>query len=112
MQERRKIERIHLIHYLRMFNREDGSLTGNLVDITGEGIQFISENPHEKETILKTRMDFPEEFMGLNFLEFDVEIKWCKVDQNPDLFAVGCKLLKIKSSEVEVIQALIDMYRD
>lgn len=112
MFERRKIERIHLIHYLRMFDRKEGSLIGNLVDISGGGVQFISEKPHEKDTKLSVRMDFPEEFMGRRFLEFDLEVKWCIIDQNPDLFANGCQLVNMPPEEIEVIQALIEMYRD
>jgi hypothetical protein len=112
MFERRKIERIHLIHYLRMFDRKNSNLIGNLVDISGGGVQFISEKPYEKDTKLSVRMDFPEEFMNRSFLEFDIEIKWCIIDQNPDLFANGCQLVNISPEEIEVIQALIAMYRD
>ncbi|MHC1785308.1 MAG: PilZ domain-containing protein [Anaerolineaceae bacterium] len=112
MFDRRRIERVHLIHYLRMFDRDEGSLIGNLVDITGEGVQFISEKPYFKDTKLVVRMDFPEEFMGRNFLEFDLEIKWSIVDENPDLFANGSKLVNITPEEVLTIEALIAMYRD
>ncbi len=112
MFERRKIERIHLIHYLRMFDRKDGSLIGNLVDISGGGIQFLSEKPYDKDFRLSVRMDFPEEFMGKTFLEFDLEVKWSIVDQNPNLFANGCQLINITAEEIQVIQALIEMYRD
>jgi hypothetical protein len=106
------MERVHLIHYLRMFNRDDASLIGNLVDITGEGVQFISEKPFVKDTFIPVRMDFPEEFMGMDHLEFIVEIKWSIVDQNPDLFANGASLVNINDEELSVIKALIDMYRD
>lgn len=112
MIERRKIERVHLIHYLRMFDRKDGSLVGNLVDITGEGIQFISEKPFVKDTLVPVRMDFPEEFMDRTFLEFDLQIKWSIVDQNPDLFANGCSLINASPKIVQIIQALIETYRD
>lgn len=112
MIERRRIERVHLIHYLRMFDRNDGALVGNLVDITEEGVQFVSEKPFIKDTRLPVRMDFPEEFMGKTYLEFDMEIKWSIVDQNPDLYANGCRLVNITSEEVGVIEALIAMYRD
>ncbi len=112
MIERRKMERIHLIHYLRMFNREDGSLIGNLVDITGEGVQFISEKPFIKDTLLQVRMDFPEEFMGKDHLEFNTEIKWSIVDQNPDLFANGSRLVNVNEEDARIIKALIEMYQD
>lgn len=112
MIERRKMERVHLIHYLRIFNRDDASLIGNLVDITGEGVQFISEKPFVKDTAIPVRMDFPEEFMDKDHLEFSMEIKWSIVDQNPDLFANGASLVNIRDEELNIIKALIEMYQD
>lgn len=112
MQEKRKIPRSHLIHYLMIFDRESGALIGNLVDITAEGIKFITEARVEEGALLRLRMDFPEEMEGRMFLPVDARCIWCRVDINPDLFAVGCHLENVLAADMKVIDHLIAFYED
>jgi hypothetical protein len=112
MSEKRKFDRIHLIHYLRMFNRKTGILVGNLVDLTEEGLQLISETPIEPGRILEIRMEFPEEVDGQQELHLNAEAIWCDHQLDPDLFSVGCKLLPVTPTQVGIIQDLINNYQD
>lgn len=112
MQERRRFARIHLIHYLMIFDRETNRLLGNLVDVSPDGLLMIAENPLETATLKHLRMNFPEEILQHQSLEFEAEVIWCKVDINPDLFAIGLKLTEAQSEHQKLIQALVDEYRD
>ncbi len=112
MQERRKFKRIHLIHYLTIFERDTNKLLGNLVDITPEGILIITEKPVEKGQVFHFRMNLPEDFTEAQELNFDVESVWCEVDINPDLFAVGYHLLNTPEEDIAIIYKLIEEYRD
>ena len=56
MNEKRKLNRRHLIYYLRVFDRDTSILIGHLVDITAEGIMLISEDPIETDNIFQLKM--------------------------------------------------------
>jgi len=112
MTENRKFSRVHLIHYLRMFDRKSGDLIGNLVDLTAEGLQLISETPIEPGRILEIRMEFPEEVEGQKELCLNAESVWCDHQLDPDLFSVGCKLVPVTPSQVDMIRGLINNYKD
>jgi c-di-GMP-binding flagellar brake protein YcgR len=116
MDERRKVPRSHLIHYLRIFDKTTGELMGNLVDISAGGLMLISESPISEplqdNTTLQLRMDFPEELDGRTFVEFEARSVWCRVDINPDLFAIGMQIVQPQPEDLRMIERLIDMYRD
>lgn len=112
MLERRKYKREHLIHYLRVFDRTTNELTGQLVDITPDGIMLITDHPMVDPASHSFFMEFPEEVAGKTHLEFTAKPMWCKVDINPDMFAVGCEINQVSQADVDIIQALINEYRD
>jgi hypothetical protein len=112
MSEKRKFNRVHLIHYLRMFDRKSGDLIGNLVDLTAEGLQLISETPIEPGKILEIRMEFPEEVDGQQEVRLNAEAIWCDHQLDPDLFSVGCRLLPVTPTQVNIIRDLIENYQD
>jgi hypothetical protein len=112
MPEKRKFNRIHLIHYLRVFDRKTNELLGNLVDLTAEGLQLICEQPMEKGRLLELRMEFPEEVDGERQVHLNAEAVWCDHELDPDLFSVGCKLLPVTPTQVTIIRDLIDNYQD
>ncbi|HPH94231.1 MAG TPA: PilZ domain-containing protein [Anaerolineaceae bacterium] len=112
MDERRKLTRNHLIHYLRVFNRDTGELLGNMVDISPEGFLLLSDHPIPINTALKFRMEFPEEFMGKKRLDFEAHSVWFKADVNPDLFATGFKIESLDQTDRKILESLISEYQD
>jgi hypothetical protein len=112
MNERRKFERCHLIHYLRIYNQENGWFMGNLVDISSQGIKMISEDPLEPGKTYSFRMEFPEHLGGKNQLEFNALCKWRQTDINPAMFASGFELLGTSKEDLEIMNQLIEWYRD
>jgi hypothetical protein len=110
--ERRREERHHLIHYLRIFDRQTGAELGNLVNINTSGIKIISSNPITEGVLLELRMDFPEEFEGRRSMEFDARSVWVGVDENPDWFAIGLKFINITAEDLELLKRLIEFYQD
>ena len=60
MHEKRKIKRVHLIYYLRLFDKQTNNQVGHLVDITTEGIMMISEEPIEIGKDFSFKMPFNE----------------------------------------------------
>jgi hypothetical protein len=111
-EERRRWERFHLVHYLIIYDNKTDLAVGNVVDITPAGIMLISEQPISSGTHLNLRMDFPEEIAGKRSLEFNARCVWTKRDINPDIYANGLQLIDVSSEDVDIIQALIEEFRD
>jgi len=109
---RRREERHHLIHYLRIFDRNTGEELGNLVNINTGGVMIISGSPIAEDALLELRMEFPEEFEGRCEMEFDARSVWVKVDENPDWFAMGLKSTNISEMDLDLLKRLIEFYQD
>lgn len=112
MAEKRKFNRVHLIHYLRLFDRKSGELIGNLVDLTSEGLQMICEKAISPGDLLEIRMEFPEPVDGDRELQLNAVAIWCDHQLDPDLFSVGCRLIPVTPDNVSIIQNLINNYQD
>ncbi len=107
MYENRNMKRWHVIYYLRIFDRDAGSLLGHLVDITTEGLKMVSEEtiPSKKDFSLK--MEVPFEGGKTKEVLFNARSLWSKKDTNPDFYATGFNLESLDRDTIEIIQALI-----
>ncbi len=107
---KRQLKRVHLIYYLRIFDKDSGENVGHLVDITTQGIMMISEEtiPSGKNFFL--RMQLPTTITGREVIEFTAHCLWSKKDINPDFYVSGFKINSITTQEVKTITALINAY--
>ena len=108
MPERRKLQRRHLIYYLRVFDRNTDQLIGHLVDITPEGVMLISEDSIETDIIFQLRMVLSAKIEGSRQITFAAKSIWCKKDINPDFYDTGFQLQKVEPKDIEVIKCLVD----
>ncbi|MCG8672118.1 MAG: PilZ domain-containing protein [Pseudomonadales bacterium] len=104
----RKVDRRHLIYYLRVFNRDDNQLLGNLVDISTRGIMLVSDKPLAPNKRFHLRMVLPETLEGSREVEFEAETRWCQNDANKDFYDTGFELIDPNNSFLEAVDKLID----
>lgn len=90
--EKRRLKRVHLIYYLRIFDSNTGVIVGHLVDITTQGIMLISEEPVPMGKDYSFRMHLPATIIGREKIEFSAHCLWCKKDINPDFLYPGIRL--------------------
>jgi len=110
MHNKRKIRRIHLIYYLRLFDNETNIQVGHLVDITTEGIMMISEESMPMGKDISFKMHLPGIITGRDEINFRARCLWCRKDFNPDFFVSGYAIEKISPKEIKTITALINQY--
>ena len=110
MSERRKIQRRHLIYYLRVFERGTGQLVGHLVDISTEGLMLLSEEPIETDRVFYLRMTLPTEIHSSAHVTFNGRSIWCKPDNSPDFYATGFSFEEVTTKDIRVIENLIKAY--
>ena len=108
--EKRKLKRVHLIYYLRIFDSNTGVNIGHLVDITTKGIMVISEEPAPTGKNFSFIMHLPATMSGRKTIQFKAHSLWCKKDINPDFYVSGYQIKEISPQEIETITALINEY--
>ena len=106
-EERRIIERRHLVFYLRIFDGMSSRVLGHLVDISTRGAMLVCDAPVQLNQEFRLRMRLPKEIGGRSELVMTGTTRWCKPDTNPDFFIVGFKLLTLDSEYEGYIKQLI-----
>jgi hypothetical protein len=107
---KRQLQRIHLIYYLRIFDNDTGENIGHLVDITIQGLMMISETKIPTGQDFSLKMQLPGIITGREEIEFRAHSLWCKKDINPDFYVTGYKIKAITPQEAKTITALINAY--
>jgi hypothetical protein len=110
MHEKRRLKRVHLIYYLRIFDNQTNSQVGHLVDITTEGIMLISEEPVPIGKDFSFKMQLPGNITGREEINFKARCLWSRKDFNPDFFVSGYTIEEITAKEAKTITALINQY--
>jgi len=103
----RRLERAHLIYFLRVFDANSGDLLGQMVDLTTDGIMVIGEGaipPRQKYTL---RMDLPRNVAVGRHLTVEARCKWCRKDPSGDFYNVGFRILDMSPEAHEVVDHLI-----
>jgi hypothetical protein len=106
-QDKRKLERRHLIYYLRIFNLPGGELLGHLIDITPEGMMIIGEESIPAGQDFDLHMDLPADIMGKAWIEFKAHSKWSRKDVDPSFYGTGFHLVDVSAEDRNIINRLI-----
>ncbi len=106
----RKIKRRHLIYYLRVYDAATDRPIGNIADISTDGIMIVSESSIHPDIDFMLKMIMPKELEGTKELMFQARSLWSKKDVNPDFYANGFKIHDINTSDVQLIEYLIDEF--
>ena len=108
--EKRKLERRHLIYYLRVFDDKTNKLLGHLVDISTQGFMLISEEPIETNHTFQMRMDVSPEIIQDNCIHFAARSLWSREDINPDFYNTGFQIIRITIESVKIIDHMIEKF--
>lgn len=106
--ERRKVERRHLVFYLRVFEGMSTHVIGHLVDISTKGAMLISDDPIPVDTTYHLRMRLPSGSANREELLFDAISKWCRQDVNPDFYITGFEIHDMNPEIARYVHDLID----
>jgi len=109
--EKRKLERRHLIYYLRVFDNKTNKLLGHLVDISTEGFMLISEEPIETNSTFQLRMNIPPEIPETQHINYIARSEWSRSDINPAFYNPGFQILRISMDAFKIIDRMIEEFR-
>jgi hypothetical protein len=109
----RRMERAHLIYFLRVFDAASGELLGQMVDLTPDGIMVIGEAAVVPRQKYQLRMDLPRNVPMGRHLTVEARCKWCRRDPGGDFHSMGFRLLDMSPEAHQVVDQLIEkFYRD
>lgn len=107
-ENRRRMQRRHLLYYLRVFDTGTGAMLGHIVDINTGGFLLLSEAPIPVGTVYHLSMTWVDEEERKRELRFAAESVWGKHDVNPDFWDTGFRLTETTPDELQEIRAVID----
>lgn len=106
----RRLERAHLIYFLRVFDATSGRLLGQMVDLTTDGVMVIGEravSPRQKYTL---RMDLPRNVAVGRHLTLEAQCKWCREDSSGDFFSMGFRIVGMGPDAHRLVDELIERF--
>ena len=92
MIERRKLTRLKLLYYLRVFDKENYRLLGYLGDIHTKGMMLISESPLTIKKNYNIRIALPEPLDKHEEINATAWALWCKPYINPLFYQTGFQI--------------------
>ena len=110
MDERRRLNRRHILFYSRVFDRKTGVFLGYLGNMNEGGLMIISETPIKVDQVFLLRIDLPEDIYSKSVLNFEAKSVWSRLDVDPNFYNTGFKLLEISDDSKDIIAQIIDDY--
>lgn len=108
--EMRRVERRHLVFYLRVFDGMSGRVLGHIVDISSKGVMLISEDPIPVNENFRLRMRLPSQIANKDELILDATSRWCKPDDNPDFYITGFEIDEVDEESARFILSLVESF--
>lgn len=105
--DERNQERWLLVNNLRVFNAENNTILGHLVNVTTEGIMIISEQPLAIDKDFQLKMAIPIGDVTTD-IELDARSIWTKADADPHFYKTGLQFTLCSEEAIQAISALIE----
>lgn len=109
--ERRTLKRWHLIFYLRVFDQENATVLGHIVDISEGGMMLLSDNPIPVSKDFRVWVDVPKETGSRQRIHLEARSLWSHHDINPDFYDTGFYINDVSSATVHKLTQLIDDFK-
>ena len=122
MQERRQTERVPVSRYVPqsavnpereflVYDRATEQVIGYLADFSSGGMMVLCQEPLETETIMKLRIELPEEIQGSDELILDARPIWGRHAEKHGCHNVGFEFSAIFPHHDRILSLLIKNIR-
>lgn len=110
MQERRKLPRVYLAMYSRVFDRGTGRVLGYLADLNHIGAMVISDDAIPEGQHLHLRLDLPDPIFEQTHVDFEARVAWCKPDLDPAFQNLGFEFFDVTDEQKKLIDKIVETY--
>ncbi|MCP4715014.1 MAG: hypothetical protein GY868_07845 [Deltaproteobacteria bacterium] len=108
MLEKRRLQRRHLIYYLRVLDDQTDALIGYLVDISTQGILIMSDTPIELNKTYNLKMILQSEMTDREYMHFNAKSVRNDKSVNSDFHDTGFELLNVGPEDFKGIEGIIE----
>lgn len=110
MEEQRKNIRRAPNDYYLVFDRENDRFIGRVLNMSLDGLMLVSMEPAKVSDGFKCRMALPEKIDDFNQIEFDAECKWCRKNDESNMYESGYKMKNVSKKDREIIRELLQKW--
>jgi PilZ domain len=104
--ERRNLDRIKLIYYLRVYDRDSNEFVGSVFDLSMHGMKLICEKPFIVNSRYCMKINLPEGSILGESVAIEAQCRWRTDLQNN--FEAGFEFVNKVDGGIYVIKTLID----
>jgi hypothetical protein len=105
--ERRNLDRIKLIYYLRVYDRDSDEFVGSVFDLSMHGMKLICEKSFTVNAAYCMKINLPEGSILGESVIVDAQCRWRTNDLHNN-FEAGFEFVNKVDSGIYVIKTLID----
>lgn len=110
--QQRKLQRHEISSTVTIEDMVTGSMVGELVNITAEGLMLITDHEMDTNSIFQFALHLPEAIEGGNRIALGVDCLWCRQAENFDRFWSGYQIIDASPAALRAIATLIARYVD
>ena len=108
--EKRKDIRRRTIHFMKVYDHNSGELTGQLDNITANGMCLLSTEPLEVGETYRLRIDLPSSLPDTNELTVLARAVWSKKELSFQYYDTGFAFVDLSSEDRKVITERLGYY--
>jgi hypothetical protein len=109
-EQQRKLQRQQITTTVTIENVLTGTASGELVNITAEGLMMISDHEVDTNSIFQFALILPEAIDGSRRIELGVDCLWCRKAEIFDRYWSGYQIIDASPQALRAIEVLIDRY--
>jgi c-di-GMP-binding flagellar brake protein YcgR len=105
--ERRQYERHSVEFFLRVQDRNQGVVLGDVVDISLGGMKLLSAAPIPIDQHFDLSMSISLESGRRETISFEARSVWCQKDEGTHLYNLGFQFLNLSAEALRGVQAIL-----
>ncbi|MBD3422047.1 MAG: hypothetical protein GF398_18195 [Chitinivibrionales bacterium] len=107
MDERRRLERIKTLYYLRVYDSDSGHYVGSVSDISAKGMRLLSENGFDSDDNHKFLIKLPQGSIFGESITIGVQKRWAKCNEAEATHETGFEFDKKIDDGILAVRSLI-----
>lgn len=108
--EKRKETRRRTIHFMKVYDQNSGELTGQLDNITSNGMRLLSAEPLEVGETYRFRIDLPESLPGDDTMTVMARAVWSKKELSFQFYDTGFAFVELSEKDRTVIDEKLGLH--
>jgi len=105
--DKRFYDRAGLNEYFIVHDRNGDCAIGRVINMSGDGIKMLAENPMQVPAVAQCWMELPRPVQGSSNWEFEIETRWCERDKQTGLYEIGCRFINLTEDGKKMLHSII-----